>query len=69
MSQEEPSAAAMSPPLAQTRETPLRQSCPGNQKPENAGSGFAFFSVVAACTNSSRVVGTATPAFSNRSLR
>ena len=60
----------MSPPASQTNATPLRQSWPGNQKPEKfAGSGFAFLRSIAVWTNSSIVVGTDRPAASKRSLR
>ena len=65
-----PSSTARSPPAFQRKETPLRQSWPGNQKPEKAaGSGLAFLRSIAVCTNSSVVVGTERPAASNRSLR
>ncbi len=65
-----PSSTARSPPAAQTKAAPLRQSWPGNQKPEKfAGFGLSFLRVTAAWTNSSRLVGTSRPDFSKRSLR
>jgi hypothetical protein len=65
-----PSSTARSPPADHTKVAPLRQSCPGNQKPEKlAGLGLSFFRVAAAWTNSSSVVGTSMPDFSKRSLR
>jgi hypothetical protein len=66
-----PSAVARSPPASQMKAAPLRQSWPGNQKPEKlAGFGLACFSLMASSMNSCIVVGTAVmPAALKRSLR
>ena len=65
-----PSSTARSPPAAHRNAAPLRQSWPGNQKPEKlAGLGLSFLRATAAWTNSSIVVGTSRPAFLRRSLR
>src|SRR5690348_7561659 len=51
-----PSSVARSPPAFQMNVAPLRQSWPGNQKPEKlAGLGVAFFSLMASSMNSSIV--------------